>query len=68
MLLPDHALCTVTVQLTLTRQQKSYQKLRFNQHDSAKAFGIEPRVAMISYSTGTSGKGADVDKVKEATV
>ena len=35
--------------------------------DSAKAFGIEPRVAMISYSTGTSGAGADVDKVREAT-
>jgi phosphate acetyltransferase len=35
--------------------------------DSAKAFGIEPRVAMISYSTGTSGAGADVDKVARAT-
>ncbi|EEZ82304.1 Phosphate acetyltransferase [Vibrio alginolyticus 40B] len=35
--------------------------------DSAAAFGIEPRVAMISYSTGESGKGADVDKVREAT-
>ena len=35
--------------------------------DSAAAFGIEPRVAMISYSTGESGAGADVDKVREAT-
>ena len=35
--------------------------------DSARAFGIEPRVAMISYSTGASGTGADVDKVREAT-
>lgn len=35
--------------------------------DSAKAFGIEPRVAMISYSTGTSGAGEDVEKVAEAT-
>ena len=34
---------------------------------TAVAFGIEPRVAMLSYSTGTSGKGADVDKVREAT-
>ncbi len=34
---------------------------------SAEAFGIEPRVAMLSYSTGTSGKGCDVDKVREAT-
>jgi phosphate acetyltransferase len=34
---------------------------------SATAFGIEPRVAMISYSTGDSGTGAEVDKVREAT-
>jgi phosphate acetyltransferase len=35
--------------------------------ETAKAFGIEPRVAMLSYSTGESGKGEDVDKVREAT-
>lgn len=35
--------------------------------DSAKKFGIPPRVAMISYSTGKSGSGADVAKVEEAT-
>lgn len=35
--------------------------------ESAKAFGLDPKVAMISYSTGTSGSGADVEKVKEAT-
>jgi phosphate acetyltransferase len=35
--------------------------------DSAHAFGIEPRVAMLSYSTGTSGAGQDVEKVKRAT-
>lgn len=34
---------------------------------SAIAFGIEPRIAMLSYSTGTSGKGDDVDKVRHAT-
>jgi len=34
---------------------------------TAKAFGIEPRVAMLSYSTGESGKGEDVDKVRTAT-
>ncbi len=34
---------------------------------SAAQFGIEPRVAMLSYSTGTSGSGADVDKVRAAT-
>lgn len=35
--------------------------------DSAKAFGITPRVAMLSYSTGTSGSGESVDKVRAAT-
>ncbi len=35
--------------------------------ETAVAFGIEPRVAMLSYSTGTSGSGADVEKVREAT-
>lgn len=35
--------------------------------DSAARFGIAPSVAMISYSTGESGSGSDVDKVREAT-
>ncbi len=35
--------------------------------DTARRFGIEPRVAMLSYSTGNSGVGSDVEKVREAT-
>ena len=35
--------------------------------DTAQAFGIEPKVAMLSYSSGDSGKGAEVEKVREAT-
>ncbi|MDG4833135.1 phosphate acetyltransferase [Solwaraspora sp. WMMD1047] len=35
--------------------------------DTAARFGVEPRVAMLSYSTGTSGSGADVEKVAAAT-
>jgi phosphate acetyltransferase len=34
---------------------------------TAVAFGIEPRVAMLSYSTGTSGSGTEVEKVSKAT-
>lgn len=36
--------------------------------DSTSAFGIEPKIAMLSYSSGSSGKGADVDVVREATM
>jgi phosphate acetyltransferase len=34
---------------------------------TAAQFGIEPRIAMLSYSTGESGAGADVEKVRQAT-
>ncbi|MCP4374919.1 MAG: phosphate acetyltransferase [bacterium] len=34
---------------------------------TARMFGIEPRVAMLSYSSGKSGKGEDVERVREAT-
>ena len=35
--------------------------------DTAAQFGVEPKIAMLSYSTGESGTGSDVDKVREAT-
>ena len=35
--------------------------------ETARAFGIEPRIAMLSYSTGESGKGPEVDKLRTAT-
>lgn len=35
--------------------------------DTAKTFGIHPKVAMLSYSSGDSGKGSEVEKVREAT-
>jgi len=34
---------------------------------SSLAFGIEPKIAMLSYSSGSSGQGEDVDRVREAT-
>ena len=35
--------------------------------DTTLAFGLEARIAMLSYSSGSSGQGADVDRVREAT-
>ncbi|MDB5262637.1 MAG: phosphate acetyltransferase [Adhaeribacter sp.] len=35
--------------------------------ESSRRFGIEPRVAMLSYSSGTSGEGEEVEKVRRAT-
>jgi phosphate acetyltransferase len=35
--------------------------------ETSKMFGIEPKIAMLSYSSGTSGQGEDVDKVRKAT-
>jgi len=47
--------------------EKQLADIAVSSADTAAAFGIEPRVAMLSYSTGESGKGKEVDKVREAT-
>lgn len=41
--------------------------IAINSAETAAMYGIEPRIAMCSYSTGHSGRGKDVDKVREAT-
>ncbi|MDY6863351.1 MAG: phosphate acetyltransferase [Thermodesulfobacteriota bacterium] len=46
---------------------KQLAEIAISSAQTAKIFGIEPRVAMLSYSTGESGKGEDVEKVREAT-
>jgi len=42
-------------------------QIAISSSETAEAFGIEPKLAMLSYSTGESGSGVDVDKVREAT-
>jgi len=46
---------------------KELAQIAVESAETARAFGIEPVVAMLSYSTGNSGVGADVEKVREAT-
>lgn len=67
MLLPEQVLVYGDCAINPDPNAEQLAEIAIQSADSAKAFGIEPRVAMISYSTGTSGQGADVDKVREAT-
>lgn len=67
MCLPDQVLVYGDCAIVPNPSADELAQIAIQSHDSAKAFGIEPRVAMISYSTGTSGAGADVEKVKAAT-
>ena len=67
MLLPDQVLVYGDCAINPDPNAEQLAEIAIQSADSAKAFGIDPRVAMISYSTVTSGKGADVDKVREAT-
>ena len=46
---------------------KTLSEIAISSANTAASFGVEPKVAMLSYSTGDSGSGADVDKVREAT-
>ncbi|CAG8999627.1 MAG: Phosphate acetyltransferase [Candidatus Celerinatantimonas neptuna] len=67
MLLPDQVLVYGDCAINPNPTAEQLAEIAIQSADSAQAFGIEPRVAMISYSTGTSGQGADVEKVREAT-
>lgn len=67
MLMPEQVLVYGDAAINPDPNAEELADIAIQSADSAKAFGIVPRVAMISYSTGESGSGADVDKVKEAT-
>jgi len=67
MLLPDQVVVYGDCAVNPDPDAEALAEIALQSATSAEAFGIEPRVAMISYSTGESGSGADVDKVREAT-
>ena len=46
---------------------KQLAEIALSSAASAASFGIEPKVAMLSYSSGSSGKGEEVEKVRKAT-
>ena len=67
MLMPDQVLVYGDCAINPDPTAEELAEIAIQSADSAAAFGIEPRVAMISYSTGASGSGEDVDKVRKAT-
>jgi phosphate acetyltransferase len=67
MLLPEQVLVYGDCAINPAPDAEQLADIAIQSADSAAAFGIEPKVAMISYSTGKSGTGTDVEKVKLAT-
>lgn len=67
MCLPDRVSVFGDCAINPNPTSEQLAEIAISSADSAKAFGIEPKIAMLSYSSGTSGKGQDVDRVREAT-
>jgi phosphate acetyltransferase len=67
MLLPDEVIVYGDCAVNPNPTAEELADIALQSAASAEAFGIEPRVAMLSYSTGVSGSGSDVDRVIEAT-
>ena len=67
MLLPDTVLVYGDCAVNPNPTAEELAEIALCSADTARAFGIPPRVAMLSYSTGTSGHGSDVDRVRTAT-
>ncbi|MCK5880439.1 MAG: phosphate acetyltransferase [Sinobacterium sp.] len=67
MCLPDQVLVYADCAVNPDPNAEQLADIAIQSANSAEIFGIDPRIAMISYSTGKSGMGADVDKVREAT-
>jgi phosphate acetyltransferase len=66
MCLPDQVLVFGDCAVNPEPDAEQLADIAIQSADSAIAFGIPARVAMLSYSTGDSGSGADVDKVRAA--
>lgn len=67
MLLPEQVVVYGDCAVNPDPDAETLAEIAIQSARSAAAFGIEPRVAMISYSTGASGAGAEVEKVRQAT-
>ncbi len=68
MCLPDRVLVFADCAVTIDPTPGQLSDIALASAQTAVSFGIEPRVALLSYSTGRSGSGAAVDAVREATL
>ena len=67
MCLPDRVLAYGDCAIVPDPTPEQLADIAISSARTAARFGIDPKVAMLSYSTGDSGSGADVDKVRTAT-
>ena len=67
MLLEDRVLAYGDCAINPDPDAQQLPEIAISSADTSVKFGIQPKVAMLSYSSGTSGTGADVEKVREAT-
>ncbi|MCK5781525.1 MAG: phosphate acetyltransferase [Flavobacteriales bacterium] len=67
MCLADHVSVFGDCAVNVNPNADQLAEIAISSAESAKAFGIKPKVALLSYSSGSSGTGEQVDKVREAT-
>jgi phosphate acetyltransferase len=67
MLLPDRVLVYGDCAVNPRPDSRQLADIAISSAETAATFGVEPRVAMLSYSTGESARGPDVDAVRHAT-
>jgi phosphate acetyltransferase len=67
MALEDHVLVYGDCAVNPDPDAEQLADIAISSAQTAAAFGVEPRIAMLSYSTGSSGEGAEVEKVRRAT-
>ena len=67
MCLPDRVMVFGDCAININPSAEELAEIAISSADTSTRFGIEPRVAMLSYSSGESGSGEDVEKVRRAT-
>src|SRR5438045_7573829 len=67
MCMPDQVLVYGDCAVNPQPNAEQLADIAISSADTAGAFGVEPRIAMLSYSTGESGRGEQVENVRQAT-